>query len=155
MLRNYTPTPPLPTTLDFYRELQEVTPDSLHYLVHDLFAANTFWELRTDRATASQTTAGSWRVKLEMKARKVTVDSIGVETKVPMQDWIEIGVYAPLKQGETFPKVLYLHKHRIRSGRQTILLTVPHKPARAGIDPNHLLIDLDMSDNIREVINNP
>jgi len=26
----------LPTTLDFYQELQNVTPDSLHYLLHDL-----------------------------------------------------------------------------------------------------------------------
>jgi ABC-2 type transport system permease protein len=54
MLHGYTPSPPLPTTLDFYRELQSVTPDSLHYLVHDLFAANTFWELETERATAKK-----------------------------------------------------------------------------------------------------
>ena len=29
------------TTLDLYRELQAVTPDSLQYLLHDLFEANT------------------------------------------------------------------------------------------------------------------
>ena len=47
--------PPLPTSLDLYRELQAVTPDSYQYLLRDLFEKNTFWELETERATAQQT----------------------------------------------------------------------------------------------------
>ena len=46
---------------------------------------------------------------------------------------------------------LYLQKHRIRSTEQTITVTVPRMPARAGIDPYHLLIDWEMGDNIEEV----
>ena len=34
---------------------------------------------------------------------------------------------------------LYVRKHRIRSGEQTITVTVPGRPAHAGIDPYHLL----------------
>ena len=41
--------------------------------------------------------------------------------------------------------------HRIHSGRQIITVTVPRPPARAGIDPNHLLIDLEMDDDIKTV----
>jgi len=41
--------------------------------------------------------------------------------------------------------------HRIRSTEQTITVTVPRKPAHAGIDPYHLLIDREMDDNIEEV----
>jgi ABC-2 type transport system permease protein len=151
MLQNYTPRPPLPTTLDFYRELQAVTPDSLHYLVHDLFAANTFWELQAERATAKQTKAGTWSVTLEVEARKVTVNSMGTETNIPMNDWLEIGVFAPRAAGESSAKVLYLQKHRVGSGKQTIILQVPEQPGRAGIDPNHLLIDLDLDNNTRKV----
>ena len=33
--------------------------------------------------------------------------------------------------------------HRIRSTEQTITVTVPRKPAHAGIDPYHLLIELE------------
>jgi aminopeptidase N len=151
MLRNYTSGPPLPTTLDFYRELQTVTPDSLQYLVHDLFAANTFWEMETERAISRQTEAGMWQVTLEVQARKVVVDSTGIETNIPMNDWIEIGVYAPRAEGESFAKELYLQKHCIDSGKQIIILNVPEKPGRAGIDPNHLLIDLEMDNNTRKV----
>jgi ABC-type transport system involved in multi-copper enzyme maturation permease subunit len=151
MLHGYRSDPPLPTTLNFYQELQAVTPDSLQYLVHDLFAANTFWELETERTTAQQTEQGKWQVTLEVQARKLTVDSIGIETNIPMNDWIEIGVSASRAAGEATAKKLYLQKHRIRSGKQTIILQVSEQPARAGIDPNHLLIDLTMEDNTGRV----
>ena len=136
-------TPPLPTSLDLYRELQAVTPDSFQYLLHDLFEKNTFWELETERATAQQTSAGAWQVTLDVRARKVVVDEAGIETEVPMDDWVEVGVF-----GEGEP---YLQKHRIRSGQQTITVTVPHKPTRAGIDPENLLIDLETENNIKGV----
>ncbi len=45
----------LTTSVNLYRELQTITPDSLQYLLHDLFAANTFWDLKTDRATVKRT----------------------------------------------------------------------------------------------------
>ncbi|HYG02566.1 MAG TPA: hypothetical protein VD927_08970 [Chryseosolibacter sp.] len=151
MLANYSPAPPLPTTLDFYRELQSITPDSLQYLIHDLFAANTFWELRTIDANAKKTAENSWQVVIEVEAHKMTVDSIGIETNIPMNDWIEIGVYAPRPSVKSPAKVLYLQKHRIQSGRQKLVINVSELPARAGIDPNHLLIDLDMDDNAKKI----
>ena len=139
------------TSLDLYRELQAVTPDSLRYLLHDLFEANTFWELETERATAKQTAAGTWQVTLDVRARKVVVDSEGVETPVPMDDWVEIGLFAPAKEGEGIGKPLYIQMHRVRSGEQAITVTVPRKPARAGIDPYYLLMDWEIDDNIEEV----
>jgi len=35
-----------------------------------------------------------------------------------------------------------------RSGQQTITLTVPRKPARAGIDPRSLLVEEKRDDNV-------
>ncbi len=141
----------MPTSLDLYRELQAVTPDSLQYLLHDLFEANTFWDLETERATAEQTDAGTWKVTLDVRARKVVVDEAGVETELPMDDWVEVGVFAPAEEGEELGKPLYLQMHRIGSGEQTITVTVPREPAHAGIDPYHLLIDWERGDNTEEV----
>jgi hypothetical protein len=143
--------PPLATSLDLYRELQGVTPDSLRYLLHDLFEANTFWQLKTERATAKQIRGGAWQVTLRVRARKVTVDPAGVEAEVPMDEWVPIGVFAPTEQGADFGETLYLRMHRIRSGRQTITVTVPRKPSDAGIDPYLLLIDLERFDNVEKV----
>ena len=140
---------PLPTSLDLYRELQAVTPASLHYLLADLFASNTFWQLATRRATAEQTGTGEWRVTLDVRARKVVVDTAGVETEVPMDDLIDLGVFAA--EGEGLDGPLYLQMHRVRSGEQQITVTVPGKPARAGIDPRRLLIDVEGEDNFTEI----
>jgi ABC-type transport system involved in multi-copper enzyme maturation permease subunit len=143
---------PPATSMDLYRELQAVTPDSLRYLLRDLFEENTFWELETERATAKQAAGGAWQVTIRIEARKVTVAPTGVETEVPMDEWIPIGVFAPSDQeGPEFGETLYLRSHRIRSGQQTITVTVPKKPSDAGIDPYLLLIDLERFDNVEEV----
>ncbi|MET0624305.1 MAG: M1 family aminopeptidase [Pyrinomonadaceae bacterium] len=139
--------PPLPTTLDLYRELQAVTPDELRYLLADLFEANTYWELAAKRVEAERTGAGKWRVTLDVRARKVVVDEAGVETEVPMDDLVEVGVFADAGNG----RPSYLRMHRVRSGEQRITLTVPWEPARAGIDPRNLLIDVEPGDNLAEV----
>ncbi|HEV2149638.1 MAG TPA: M1 family aminopeptidase, partial [Longimicrobiaceae bacterium] len=142
--------PPLATSLDLYRELQAVTPDSLRYLLHDLFEANTYWELAAERATAEQTEAGTWRVTLDVRARKVTVDTAGVETEVPMDDLVEVGVFAAGRGGGR-GEPLYLRMHRVGSGEQRITVTVPREPARAGIDPRSLLIEVKTGDNVEDV----
>jgi ABC-2 type transport system permease protein len=140
----------LATTLDMYRELQAVTPDSLKPLLHDLFEVNTFWTFDTKQAKAVQTAAGTWQVTLEVEARKVVADSAGKETELPMTEWVEVGIFAPAGPGEILGKPLYLQKHRIRSGRQPITVIVPHKPARGGIDPYNLL-DWEEGDNIEPI----
>jgi ABC-2 type transport system permease protein len=146
--------PPLATTRDLYRELEAVTPEPHRGLLHDLFAANTSWELWADRATASQTAEGAWQVTLEVRARKVVVDEAGVETELPMDEPLQVGVFARAGKGAAELSVpLYLQKHRIRSGRQTISVTVPQKPHLAGIDPYHLLdwVEREDDDNIERV----
>jgi hypothetical protein len=140
----------LATTLDMYRELQAVTPDSLGSLLHDLFEVNAWWTFDTKQAIAARTDAGTWQVTLEVEARKVVGDSAGVERETPMNEWVEIGIFAAAGAGEVLGKPLYVQKHRISSGRQTITVTVPQAPARAGIDPYNLL-DWEEGDNIEPV----
>jgi hypothetical protein len=132
-------TPPLATSGDLYQELQAVTPDAFKYLLHDLFEQNTFWEVETERATAQPTEAGAWQVTLGVRARKVVVDEAGVETEVPMDDWMEVGAF---HEDEPFLQTL-----RIRPGRQTITVTVAKEPTSAGIDPRYLLDELDEANN--------
>lgn len=139
---------PWPVSLDLYRELQAVTPDSHRSLLHDLFEKNTFWDLATQQASARQAVDGSWLVTLDITARKVVVDESGVETDVPMDDWVEVGVFA---DGDPAGTPSYARQHRIRSGAQTVTVTVPRKPARAGVDYRNLLMDADTADNNKNV----
>lgn len=139
------PEAPLATTRDLYRELQAATPDSLQYLLHDLFEVNTYWELEAEGATARQTEAGAWQVTLAVRARKVVVDAAGVEAEAPMNDLVEVGLFDDNDPNEP----VYLQTHRLGAGRQTLTVTTARKPAHAGIDPRHLLIDSQPDDNVR------
>ncbi len=142
---------PYATSIDLYRELKAVTPDTLQDLLHDLFRVNTFWELETEAANVKQISASRWQVAVNVHAKKLVVDSAGVETTLPMKEWIEIGVFAPAAIGKKRGKQLYLKKHLITSGRQTITLMVQEKPDQAGFDPRHLMVDWKLVDNYKGV----
>ena len=139
--------PPFPTSLDLYAEFKAVTPDSLHGLLQDLFAEVTLWDVKADSASVEPMADGRFRVTLDVTARKLRADSIGNETEVPMNDLVEIGVFP---EGDGAP--LYLQRHRIVAGRQTITVIVPRRPAAAGIDPLGKLIQREKDDNMVEVL---
>ena len=140
----------LATTVDLYRELQAVTPDSQKPLLHDLFAVNTFWTFDTKEATAVPLGDGRWQVTLEVDAHKVVADSAGKETVLPISELIEFGIFADAQPGEILGKPLYLQRHRVRTGLQTITMIVAQRPARGGIDPYNLL-DWEEGDNIEPI----
>jgi hypothetical protein len=142
--------PPYPTSLDLYAELRAVTPDSLHGLLEDLFETITLWDVRAERATVEPTGTGEYQVTLTVGAKKVRADSVGNVTEVPMDDWVEIGVFAA-GEGDLLGEPLHLERHRIRRGEQTIRITVLREPARAGIDPYRKLIDRQRDDNVVDV----
>ena len=141
---------PLPTSRDLYRQLVAVTPDQLRNLLADLFERNTFWQLAAEEARTTRTETGEWQVTLDVRARKVVVDESGAEAEVPMDDPIEIGIFAA---GADQPggQPLYSRMHRIRSGKQRLTIIVPVEPGVAGIDPRNLLIDLDGDNNVTPI----
>jgi hypothetical protein len=139
--------PPLATTRDLYRELETVTPDSLRPLLHDLFAANTLWELSTEQLSARPAPGGMVELTLDVRARKIVVDTAGAVREIPMNDLVEIGAFADGGGTESGASV-YRRWHRIRSGAQRITITVPAAATWAGVDPRSLLFDLKPSDNV-------
>ena len=144
------------TTLDLYRELKTVTPDTLQTMLHDFFEVNTLWNFEVTKATAVKNSADTWEVTISFKAKKIVYDSAGVETEIPFNyEWIPVGVYDANREPgyDRLSTPLYLKKHRIRSGEQTIKVIVSHQPVLAGIDPQHLLDweEKEDDDNIEEV----
>jgi hypothetical protein len=126
--------------------LRAVTPPSLHYLLTDLFETMTLWDVKTQSAAARRLPDGTYEVTLEVLATKLRADGIGRETVTPMNDFVEVGVFS---SGKDEP--LYLTRHRIRTGKQTIRIIVPREPSRAGVDPYRKLIERERDDNVADV----
>ncbi|HEU5162745.1 MAG TPA: M1 family aminopeptidase, partial [Thermoanaerobaculia bacterium] len=138
--------PPYATSLDLYGELRAVTPPELHYLLTDLFETMTLWDVKTERAAARRLPDGTYEVTLDVVAKKVRADATGIETPVAMNDSIEVGVFGA-GDGDS----LYLARHPVRSGKQTIHIVVPREPSRAGLDPDRKLIERERGDNVVEI----
>jgi len=140
---------PLPTSRALYAELQAVTPDSLKPLLSDLFEHITLWDVRTDSARAEPAGGGAYRVTLHVTASKARADSVGRQTPTPMDDLVEVGVFADAPGAGRAPGApLYLARHRLHTGSQTITVTVPRAPTRAGVDPYRTLIERERDDNL-------
>ncbi len=144
--------PPYTTSLEFLDYIREVTPDSLAYLIEDMFETITLFMNRVDEATFAERDDGRYTVELTVEAQKFHADGQGVETEIAIDDYIDIGVFGEEEiDGKTEEKVLYMKKHRIRDRSTTFELVVDERPVRAGIDPYNKLIDRNSDDNVRSV----
>jgi ABC-type transport system involved in multi-copper enzyme maturation permease subunit len=145
------PDAPPPTSRALYAELRAAAPDSLKPLLSDLFEHITIWDVRADSVKAEPAGGGAYRVTLFVDASKARADSIGNTTPVAMDDLVEVGVFAGESGGNSPGESLYLKQHRVRAGKQAIVITVPRRPARAGIDPRRTLIERERDDNVAAV----
>lgn len=141
--------PPYPGSTEFVSALREATPDQYKYMVEDAFETITLYDNRCESVAARDVGDGRYEVTLAVSSRKVRSDGKGVETEVPEDDWIEIGVYGEKGDADEAP-FLYLGKHRFTGGAGEVSVVVDGAPARAGIDPRHLLIDRVPDDNVKK-----
>lgn len=146
--------PPYGTTLDFMKQLRAVTPDSLQYALDDYLDNITLWDVKTDSVSSTKQPDGQYKVVITATARKLRADSLGAETEVPMNDLVDVGVFAEAKRGARIGEPLSIRRMRVKSGTARYEFLVRTKPARAGIDPYNLLIDRNPGDNTRTLDSN-
>jgi len=127
------------------REIRLVTPDSLQYLVTDLLEKIILYENKAISASYRELPTGKYEVTLDVESRKFYADSIGMQTEVPLNDYIAVGVI-----GEN-DEELYMQKHHFSSTEKEIKVIVDKKPVKAGIDPYVILIDKEREDNLMKV----
>jgi aminopeptidase N len=139
--------PPYATTPDLLRHLRAVTPDSMQHVVTDLFETVTLFDNRAVEATYTHPARDRWEVQVTVDAQKLRADSLGYETPVPVDDWIDVGVY---REGPT-REILELRREHVTARRTRFTFVLPSKPLRAGIDPTFKLIDRRNTDNVMPV----
>jgi len=143
--------PPYPTSLDMYRELEKVTPDSLTYLLEDHFKYITLYNNRMLSATAKKAADAMYDVAMTFTCEKNHADSLGNDTKVPMNDWIDIGLLAEEKSDKEEGVILVQQRMRLKDGENTVTLRSKELPVKAMIDPMHLFFDRVPDDNGKAV----
>lgn len=138
-----------PTTFDLIEEFRAVTPDSLQYLITDMWETITLYENRAIDATYEEVADNEYRVDLTLSTIKYRADSLGNESRIDFNEWIDVGVYGETEAGKD--TLLYLEKHRFSQEETELSITVSQQPTRAGIDPINKLVDRNSGDNVKEV----
>ena len=139
--------PPYPTSLDFMKYLEPEVPDSLQYLIEDWFKEITLYDNRLKEASYTKQDNGKYLVSMDIESYKMRADTIGNETKIAINDWIDIGVFS-----DDDEEILLFEKRvKINESEMTFTFEVDSLPAKAAIDPRMLLIDRVYKDNVKTV----
>lgn len=144
---------PYTTSLEFVEFIKKATPDSLKHVITDMFEKITLYENRVLVANYKKTQDGKYSVKFKIEAKKFVADSLGNEIEIPVNDWIDIGIFtkAKDKNGNPIDKELYFTKKKIDKTNMEFEISVDELPVEAGIDPYNKLIDRHPDDNLKKM----
>ena len=161
--------PPYTTSIEMVDYIREVTPDSLQYIIKDMFETITLYENKMVEVTSKELENGKYQVYIEFNVSKYRsnekgkrfysdnkIDSISYKTEkmnthklsIPLADYIDIGIFGEEEiNGKKKEIELYLMKHKIITINNKVTIIVDQKPTQVGIDPYNKLIDTDSRDN--------
>jgi len=155
---------PYPTATDLVAEIKKSTPDSLKYIIKDMFQTITLYDNTSTKFTSKKLANGKYEVAFSFNVRKYRTDAQGEPVykdnqggtmhyaitntakplqSLPLEDYIDVGVFG--QEGGGRP--LYFKKHKITSIHNNITLIVDQEPTEVGIDPFYKLIDKNTKDN--------
>ncbi|MEM9835900.1 MAG: M1 family aminopeptidase, partial [Bacteroidota bacterium] len=150
--------PPYPTSIDFIEAIRAVTADSLQYLVHDYFETITLYDNTLQNVTIEPQADGQYALTLDFTVSKYRADKIGAKSytdaqgnslqhqgihSLPLQDFVRIGFFRA-DEDSPFTK----RQYKVERIANQLRLTLPERPDRVVIDPEHLLIDVERQDNV-------
>jgi len=142
---------PYPTSWSAIRAFRDVTPDSLQYLISDMFENITLFSNSVIEANY-RNSGDKYEVTLKTISEKFRADTLGTETPIPMADYIDIGIFAKSENENNLGKIMILKRFKITKKENTFTFLIDEKPYEAGIDPYNYLIDRIPDDNLKTVI---
>ena len=134
--------------MNFLEILEPKIPDSLKYLIDDWFKEITLYDNRLKNAVAKKLDNGKYEIDLEVEVSKIKSASIGNESKVSLNEWIDIGIFSD----EEEENLVYQKRVKITDSIMNFSFTTDSVPLKAAIDPRHILIDRVYSDNTKSIL---
>ncbi len=144
--------PPYTNSIEFINYLKAATPDSLKYILNDMFETITLYENKTTKCSYTKTKDGKYLVKFSIESKKMKADSIGKMKDVVVNDWMDIGVFgSKLVKDKKTETELYLQKRKINKNKMEFEIIVDQEPVKVGIDPYNKLIDRTPDNNTKSL----
>ncbi len=141
--------PPYATSLHALRAFKRVTPDTMHYLINDMFENITLFSNRVVEASYKKEGQG-YLVTINTRSEKFRSDTLGKETPLAMNDFVDVAVFGEQNNGG-LGKPLVMKRLKISKSENTFTFTTKEIPYKVGIDPYNYLIDRIPDDNLKGV----
>lgn len=145
---------PYPQSLDLiaYLRAEAHTPAD-QALITDLFERITLYDLKVEQPTAMRRSDGNWLVTVPVEARKFYADSRGHQAQAPLNEIIDVGLFAAHPAEPAFSKreVIGMARQSVHGGRQVFRFVTRSRPDYAGIDPYNMMFDRNAADNLARV----
>lgn len=164
---------PYTTSIEMVDYIRQVVPDTLEYVIKDMFESVTLYKNRIVEVKSTELENGKYQVDIEFEVSKYRndekgkryysddkADSISYKTEkmrkplysVVLADYIDIGIFAEEEvDGKSKEIELYLQQHKITEINNKITIIVDQQPKEVGVDPYNKLIDTNSEDNRREL----
>ena len=144
---------PYPRSIDLIAAIRANAPADKQALITDLFERITLYDVKTTAASATRRADGKWDVSMTVEARKLYADAQGAETTAPLNETMEVGLFAAEPGQGAFDQkdVVLLERRPIRTGTQTFRFVADREPGFAGVDAYNRWIDRDSNDNVKAV----
>ena len=140
--------PPYPNAATLVRHIRDATPDSLQYLIRDMFERITIYENYVSDLSTRPLPDGSHEVTLTVGSSKFHSDSLGKKTKAAVVDYMDVGVFTEVGTGsKKKDSIVLLQRIKMDQPEKTFTFVTRQKPVRAGIDPYLKLIDRTPDNN--------
>ena len=143
--------PPFTTTRELVAIFREVTPPDQQHIIEDLFETITLHDNKVVDVRVEEAGGDQFRVVMQVSTRKLRADGLGVEVEIPVDDDIDVGVFAAPSPGEELGRPLSVRRQHFDAATSEVVIVVDEQPVRVGIDPYNKLIDRDPKDNTRAI----
>jgi ABC-2 type transport system permease protein len=164
--------PPYTTSIELVDEIRQITPDSLQYLIKDMFETITLYNNNIVSTSYKQLDNGKYEVEIEFNVGKYRNDDLGktyynqtegdtlsYKTESmrkpiyssPLADYIDIGIFGEKLEDSEEREELYLKKHKVTTINNKLTIIVDKEPKEVGVDPYNKLIDTNSEDNRKQL----
>lgn len=164
---------PYTNSIELVSLFNEATPDSLKYVIKDMFETITLYDNKITKVTSTKLASGKYKVDLEFEVAKYRANDQGKRIykedggkaltylkkgdkkaieSLPLQDYIDVGIFTEKEvKDKKSEKILHLKKYKINKIDNKMSIVVDEKPIEVGIDPYNKLIDTNSEDNRKKI----
>lgn len=136
--------PPYPNAHDFMAYLRPRVADSLHYLLEDWIENITLYDFRLKEAELKEE-GELYTVNIDLESFKYRADTLGTESPVLLNEWVDVGFYSDEDEKELF----YKKRIYIDEAEKSYRFELKQKPLKVAIDPQRIYIERDIKDNVK------